>query len=468
MPGWSRPRGLVFEEFKQAREEGKDPAALEALRVEADDCGEDFLRNDALHARMLALPVQAGFPYEEPDGLEGIRAALSGERFGVQPVAGDLADRMQGAWLGRCIGCALGKPVESMGMRGIDVDGLRPWRRLKAYLTAIDPAEWPIRGYIPAHSPAESDPRIGPVSCPDSTRERIAFAETDDDLRYTVLGLILLQEKGLGFTTRDVADNWIGRLPYRLVCTAETQAYHNLVARYEFHADAGFWGAEDPIDWAWVATHRNPYREWIGAQIRVDPYGYAAPGDPGRAAEMAWRDARLSHTKNGVYGAMFCAAMIAASFATSDPVEVVRAGLGEIPASSRLAEAIRRTMALVPAHGPEEFEALLDAVHGSFEGYSTVHTIPNAALCAAAVLAGGGDFHRSVTLAVMGAWDTDCNGATVGSIAGAMAGARSIPPLWSAPLHDTLRSGIPDYHPVAISECARRMLAVIEADDARV
>ena len=58
----------------------------------------------------------------------------------------------------------------------------------------------------------------------------------------------------------------------------------------------------------------NPYREWIGAQIRADICGYV-PRPPGAAAKLAFRDASLSHTANGIYGAMWSAALVAAAFA---------------------------------------------------------------------------------------------------------------------------------------------------------
>ncbi len=67
-----------------------------------------------------------------------------------------------------------------------------------------------------------------------------------------------------------------------------------------------------------------------------------------------------------------------------------------------------------------------------------------------------GDFSTGITRAVMGGWDTDCNGATVGSILGAMNGARKLPDHWTGRFHDTLLSEITGYHPIAISECARR------------
>lgn len=468
MPGWDRWKNLVGEEFKQGREEGKPPAALDALRPELEAAGEDPAVLESLFERLLAVPVAPGFPYEEPDGFEEIRACRPEPGVALPDLARDedqLLDRLHGAWLGRCAGCALGKPFERMGMHGVDSDGIQPWVRLKRYLTAVSPDEWPLRDYVPEHSPAETDAGIGSVACPASTREHIAFMESDDDIRYTVLGLVLMRDKGSDFTSWDVACNWIRRLPYSSVCTAETQAYLNLVTAYEFHIGTD-WGKIVPeVDWTRVTTRGNPYREWIGAQIRIDAYGYAAAGNPELAAELAWRDARISHVKNGIYGAMFCAAMIAASFVTADPRRIVQAGLEQIPANCRLAEAVRKTIAIVDSHGGEisRVEEILGAVHQAFESYSAVHTIPNAAICVMAVLLARGDFHQGITLAVMGAWDTDCNGATVGSIVGAMTGGKNVPAHWTGRLNDTLRSEIFDYHPIPISECARQSLGVVRA-----
>jgi hypothetical protein len=39
---------------------------------------------------------------------------------------------------------------------------------------------------------------------------------------------------------------------------------------------------------------------------------------------------------------------------------------------------------------------------------------------------------------------------------GAKLGAGNIPDRWKDPLHDTLYAEIPGFHPIPISECARR------------
>lgn len=462
MPGWTGLRQLVDAEFEQSLQEGRSPADVRALRAlfERTRPGDDRVLR-AIWADLLALPLAS--PHHEPNDLAGIRAARPGGSAPTRPLRVDFADaalfdRLHGAWLGRCAGCALGKPVECfMGPH----EGLTSRGRIKAYLQAIDPAEYPIRDYIPGASPASA--RTGAVGCPDSTRERIAFMESDDDIRYTVLGQKILMWHGAGFTTLDVARAWISELPYRAVCTAETQAYRNLVASVDFHYPPQ--ENEAAVDWNWIATHENPYREWIGAQIRADSWGYAAPGDPQLAGEFAWRDARLSHVKNGIYGEMICAAMIAAAFALDDPAAIVHAGLDQIPDNSRLAGDIRRTIAICDRHGrdPARFEAVFDEIDAALGHLSPVHTNNNAALVVAALLLGRHDFERVIGIAVMGGWDSDCNGATAGSIAGAMLGAARLPTHWTAPLRDTLRAQVLDYEPIAITQCARRSLAIARA-----
>lgn len=462
MPGWTSLAELVSREFEQALEEGKCPDTLQTLRGEFERNASDDVALAALHAQLVALPVRADFPFNEPTELSAI-LPLRKNTVAAQAVVVDdaLQDKLLGAWLGRCGGCALGKPVEMIGICPPAAVRQHTWRDIKRYLTAIDPQEWPIRDFIPKNSPAEGE--MTGLIAPASTREHIAFMESDDDIRYTVLGQIVLAEKGANFTTDDVANVWLQRLPYRSVCTAETQAYRNLVVRYDTHESTHWSIGPRPIDWNWVATHLNPYREWIGAQIRVDSYGYAAPGNPALAADFAWRDARLSHVKNGVYGAMVCAAMIAAAFTAKDMQEIVQAGLGEIPSTSRIYAEMQDVVALCQQYDNnwDHHEAVFDGICAKLGHYSNIHTNNNLAVCIASVLLSGGDYRKGLTASVMAGFDTDCNGATVGSIMGAFTGASNIPTHWTTRFNDTLNSEIAGYHPIAITECARRSAEIV-------
>jgi len=457
LAGWEPAPGLIKLEAKQLIEEGRDPDWIKDT-LGAVDLSETAPPDPAalsnLWRRLQEAPQRAGFAFLEPSDLAAIRAERppATRQFPLPYGESELSNRMLGAWLGRCCGCALGKPVECfMGPH----NGLSSKERIKTYLLGIAPDEYPLRDYFPGSSPAQD--KTGGIGCSPSQRENIRFMETDDDIRYTVLGQIILRKKGAAFTTGDVMNAWINQLPYRLVCTAETQAYRNYVIRYCTHA-----GEQAPADWSWIATHQNPYREWIGAQIRADSWGYGAPGLPELAADFAWRDARMSHVKNGIYGEMFVAAMIAAGFALNDPLQVVQAGLAEIPQRSRLYVEMEQVIEICRKHhfASKAFEAVFDDINALLGHYHEVHTNNNAALVVAALLLGQNDFEKVITLAVMGGWDSDCNGATAGSIFGAMFGADSIPSKWKAPLHDTLYSRIFDYHPIAISECARRSLEI--------
>jgi len=207
---------------------------------------------------------------------------------------------------------------------------------------------------------------------------------------------------------------------------------------------------------------RNAYREWIGAQIRADAFGYAAPGNPELAAEFAWRDACISHVKNGIYGEMFVAAMLAAACVTDDLETIVRAGLGEIPAKSRLMEGIEKVLTW-KADGIS-YDDAVDKIHEMWNEAHAQHwcgTISNAMIVVVGLLWGGLDYELSIARAVMPCFDTDCNGATAGSIVGMVLGASKLPAKWTDVVNDTLETGVAGYNSVKISEMARKTMGVI-------
>ena len=47
------------------------------------------------------------------------------------------------------------------------------------------------------------------LECEASQRGNVHFMESDDDLRYTIMGLDILERCGAAFSTRDVAKWWL-------------------------------------------------------------------------------------------------------------------------------------------------------------------------------------------------------------------------------------------------------------------
>jgi ADP-ribosylglycohydrolase len=179
---------------------------------------------------------------------------------------------------------------------------------------------------------------------------------------------------------------------------------------------------------------------------------------------MAWRDASISHVKNGIYGEMWAAAMVSAAFVSASPRQALDAGLDQIPAQCRLAEALGRVIEWHEA-GMEYDEAVAH-IHGEWDetrGHDWCHTISNAMIVALGLLWGDGDFAQSVCRAVQPCFDTDCNGATVGSVMGALLGRRSLPAAWVDGINDTLHTGVAGYQTVRLKDMTAETLAVIEA-----
>lgn len=366
----------------------------------------------------------------EPNTLAEIRAARpkGPRRIGNAMPADRIQSRMRGAWLGRAAGCTLGVPVESWQPDAME-DLARAGRQA-----------FPPRDYW-AVLPNPSHVHYGECTFRDYIRGSIRAIPVDDDLAYTLLGLLILERFGTKFTTNDIGVAWVDWLP--IACTAEDVALKNL-KRGVPARKAG------EID--------NPYQEWIGADIRSDPWGYAAPGWPERAAEYAYRDAYLSHRCNGIYGEMFFSAAIAAAFVADSPLEALRIGLTEIPRDCRLARDLRWAFKRAP--GIRDWREARKAVDDRFKGMHHVHTNNNACLTVFGLQLGGGDFTKTIGDIVAMGLDNDCTAATAGSIFGAVYGIERIPEHWWKPFGNGVRSYLKGHERFTTSGVVKRFLAV--------
>ncbi|MFI0932468.1 ADP-ribosylglycohydrolase family protein [Streptomyces sp. NPDC021019] len=427
---WVQPEDLVGHELRQAAQDGRDAREIEERWYAAGGAPAPARagaseppappRLRALAERLLDELALLDSPLaaDEPTGLDEIVAACPHWPGPVDTAPAVGRARLHAAWLGRAAGCLLGKPVEKLPL-----DGIRALGRATG--------NWPPTSWFTAHGvPAEllAAHPWNRRSAPTSLAENIDGMPEDDDLNYPLLTLRLLQRHGRSFTTADLARLWLDELPAGRTFTAERIAYGNLLA-----------GVEPPD----TARRRNPFREWIGAQIRADVHGWTHPGDPAGAAAQAHRDAVLTHTGNGVYGAMFTAAALAvAAGGESDVHGCLAAGLRVVPPHSRYARAIR--LGIETARTEGDFDAAVDRLHALYgDTHHWVHVLPNAALLAAALTHADGDFTRSIGLAVSGGWDTDSNGATAGSLAGLLAGGHdALPERWTAPLKNRLATSV--------------------------
>ena len=434
---WELYSASLREEFRQCTDEGLDVAAygdvFEAVsKMPVGEAREDMA--DVLFRLVSRAPMRPGYAYEEPSTLGEIRRLSKPVQLTGQIPDGEaLFGKVYGAWVGRVAGCVAGKSVE--GMR---TNELVPFLKMTnnypmhRYIRRADFTEEDVAGfsYDVAHTPYPD--RFGGVTPP------------DDDTNYTVMASELIERYGRDFTPADVAHLWLDSQKKDAYCTAERVAFCNFVRGYE-----------PPVS----AIYKNPFREWIGAQIRADYFGYINPGNPAAAAEMALRDASISHVKNGIYGEMFVAAMLAAAAVSDDMHEIIRAGLGEIPATSRLYEAVSGIVSLYDGGAPRE--DAFRRIHETYDEYTNdgwCHTIPNAMIVVSCLLYGGENFGRSIGMAVETGFDTDCNGATVGSILGMKNSIAAIGDEWREPLGDTLRTDIHGVPAVSLTEMARRTL----------
>jgi len=284
-------------------------------------------------------------------------------------------DKMLGCWLGKNIGGTLGTPVEG--------------QKFVHSFTYYDPV------------PKEPLP--------------------NDDLDFQLVWLKMLEDRGANPAFEDFSDYWLKHLK------------GHWYSEYSFCTYNLQRGLKPPISGAF----QNYFVDEMGSPIRSEIWACVAPGDPQLAAKMAWMDSAMDHAGGeGTWGEMFWSAVESAAFVVSDPDVLIGIGLSMVPLSSHISRVIREA---VRCHKEGlRWDEARERIVTIFGHYNACNAIPNHGFTVIGWLYGE-DYGDRICKAVNCAYDTDCTGATLGSLLGILDGASKIPQKWKSPIGDAIR-----------------------------
>ena len=379
--------------------------------------------------RIQAVPDDPKLAAAEPDDLPSIlKLRENGPRKIWKDLPSDevLADKIDGALTARMAGIMLGVPVE-----GAPVETMEAFCEYTGkQFPPVDFWEQVLFPHMKNYYGAYGYQYM---------KHNMRSVPVDDDVIYTELSLLIMEECGCDFTTEDVGKMWRKYLP--LACTAEEIAVNNLKKNI-------------PVEKVGITD--NPYRQWIGASIRSDGLAYAAAGYPEKAAGMAYHDAFLSHRRNGIYGEMFLAATQSAAFTVDDPIDAVKIGLTEIPKDCSLHKDIE--WALEAGKNVKDHKDARRLVDERFGSMHIVHTNNNLCLIVFGLMIGGRDLVKALSETVAMGLDSDCTTASEASILGAVLGKKNIPEYLYKRFKNTIETYLIGEKPFHFDDMTRRFM----------
>ncbi len=306
----------------------------------------------------------------------------------------DLKDKIHGGWLGQLAGGSMGTRLE-----GYTHDALEQ-----------------VYGDELGHY-------IGEVST------------LNDDVTYELIFLKTYEEKKKEISSTDIAKNWISYIPFGW--SAELIALEN-IKRGIFPPVSGYF--------------HNPFQEWIGAQMRCMVQGLIAPGDPYKAAKLAFIDSQVSHSGNGIYGGIHSAVMTSLAFVLNDPKKIIIESLQYIPKNTEFNKIVLDVIKY--CQETSNWLTVLRKVENDFESYNWAHLYPNTAAVITSLWFGEGNFDESMKIVASFGYDVDCNAGEIGTILGIIYGKQNLPNHWSNPLKNCLETYLPFFKKMKISDLA--------------
>lgn len=378
------------------------PQALEA-RANEDKVTLSRLSAHIMHILNNAkqIPNHAYLSYTVYDTFEQYRGKVEFAKYpGVDVVSPEFYDRIYAGWIAQIVGAALGTAVE-----GYTAD-------------AIQKAFGEVRNYI---------------------RKPSTY---NDDITYEIAFLDAFEKYGYGITSAQIAEAWISLIPSGW--SAEDIALKN-IGLGVYPPESGY--------------RSNPFREWIGAQMRAAICGMVAPADPELAATLAFKDGVVSHHNNGVIGGVFNAVMCAMAFCEADMRTIVCKAIEMVPTDSEYFSVVR--FAWEQCEKTRDYRVAWKMCEERYRQYNWIHAYPNAAAEVVALYFCGNNFDTCLNIIAMVGQDVDCNAAQVMTLFGLAYGLNCIDGRWRDPIRDDLQSYVRGYEKTTITAIAQQTVSAV-------
>ena len=260
-------------------------------------------------------------------------------------------------------------------------------------------------------------------------------AMPNDDFELQLVWLDMLRKKGIYLKPADFVHHW-----------REHTRYY--ISEYFVGQRNMALGLMPPV----TGDFNNWYIRGMGATIRSEIWGMIAPGLPDIAAAYAYLDASTDHSRDGMYGEMFFAAMESYAYVEDDLYKIIAKGLEFVPEDSEINEAVGIVL--------EELERGVDITRirhllcAHFAHPTDFTYAPLNVGFAVLGLLSSADYGEILCNTVNCGYDTDCTGATAASLLGIIRGAKETPERWLKPIG----------YPVVVSDL---LVDVDYADDIR-
>lgn len=184
-------------------------------------------------------------------------------------------------------------------------------------------------------------------------------------------------------------------------------------------------------------VNNDSWKHSNGAWIRSEIWACLAPGFPNISLKYAIMDASIDHGHGeGTYAEMFTAALESMAFVENDIRKLIDNALAYIPQGCQVAQCVRKV--IDEYDKGTDYREVRQMLVKMTDNLGMFQSPANIGFVIIGLLYGEGDFKKSMIYTINCGDDTDCTGATLGSIMGIMGGTSIIPDDWKEYIGDRI------------------------------